>query len=304
MHARQPEGTTCDATVIVVSLNTRELLAACLGSVGASVGATYEVYVVDNGSSDGSLEMVDREFPQVRLIRNDSNRGFAAANNVAIRLAGGRYVLLLNPDTVIPPDLLREMIAFMDDNKPTGICGPKVLFPDGRFQSCGYRFPSPLAEVRQSKNLDKLLRRIVGSDTPLKIESAPGEVDWVDGACLLIRREVIAQIGLLDEQYFLYAEELDWCFRARKAGWAIYALPEIEMLHHQGQSSAQISDFSLAHLIETRLRYYRKNHGLGVAVAMSLLYVAGCLRQLNRNRRKETVKLRATLRWWRSLVAV
>ncbi len=304
MRARQPEGAACDVTVVVVSLNTRELLAACLRSVNESIGARFEVFVVDNGSSDGSPEMVEREFPAVRLIRNASNRGFAAANNVAIPMAAGRFVLLLNPDTVILPELLRDMVGFMDGHERTGICGPKVLFPDGRFQSCGYRFPTLLGEIRQSKNIDKVLRRIVGSETPVEVKAGPFEVDWVDGCCLFIRRDVINQIGSLDEQYFLYAEELDWCFRARKAGWAIHALPQLTMIHHQGQSSAQMSDFSLAHLVETRLRYYRKNHGLGIAVATSLVYVAGCLRQLNRNRRKETVKLRATLRWWRSLVAV
>jgi GT2 family glycosyltransferase len=302
MRVTRPEPSTCDLTISIVSLNTRELLAACLRSVYASTGVTFELFVVDNGSSDGSPEMVERDFPAARLIRNDSNRGFAAANNVAIRLAAGRHALLLNPDTVIRPDTLRELIGFLDGRKDVGICGPKIHFPDGRFQSCGYRFPTLLAEVRQSKHVDLLLRRIVGSEPPLPIKSGPFEVDWVDGACLLIRREVIDQIGLLDEQYFLYAEELDWCFSARKAGWAVYALPQVQMIHHQGKSSEQMSDSSLAHLVETRLRYYRKHHGLGIAVVTSLVYVAGCLRQLNRDRRKQTVKLRATLRWWRSLV--
>ena len=303
MRDTRPELHTCDLTISIVSLNTRELLAASLRSVLTSTGVTFEVYVVDNGSSDGSPEMVERDFPTVHLIRNDSNRGFAAANNIAIKLAAGRHVLLLNPDTVVQPNTLRNMIGFLDVQKDAGICGPNIRFPDGRFQSCGYRFPTLLGEVRQSKNLDKALRQIFGNEPPLHMASAPFEADWVDGACLMIRREVIDQIGPLDEQYFLYAEELDWCFSARKAGWAVYALPHVQMIHHQGQSSAQMSDFSLAHLVETRLRYYRKNHGLCVAVATSLLYVAGCLRQLNRNRQKQIVKLRATIRWWRSLVA-
>jgi N-acetylglucosaminyl-diphospho-decaprenol L-rhamnosyltransferase len=293
----------CDLTISIVSLNTRELLSACLRSVYLSSGLSFDIHVVDNGSSDGSPEMVEREFPAVHLVRNDSNRGFAAANNVVIKLARGRHTLLLNPDTVVGPDTLRDMVSFMDGHEEVGICGPNVRFPDGRFQSCGYRFPTPLAEIRQSKNIDRIIRRVVGAEPPLRMESTPFEVDWVDGCCLMIRSEVILQTGLLDEQYFLYTEELDWCFRARKAGWAIYALPHVEMVHYQGQSTGQMSDSSLAQLIETRLRYYRKNHGLTVAVLTSLLYVAGCLRQLNRNRRKEVVKLRATFRWWRSLLA-
>lgn len=302
MVAWQPEHAVCDVTVSIVSLNTRDLLAASLRSVLASIGVSFEVCVVDNKSKDGTPEMVAREFPSVRLIRNDSNRGFAAANNVAIREAAGRYILLLNPDTIVPPEMLQGMVAFMDRNPATGICGPRVHFPDGRFQSCGYRFPTLLGEIRQSRNLGRLIRRVVGEATAPTIPSAPFEVDWIDGCCLLIRREVVEQIGLLDEQYFLYGEELDWCFRARQSGWTIHALPQIEMVHYLGQSSSQMSDFSLAHLIETRLRYYRKHHGLATAVATSLVYAAGCLKQISKNRRKQWVKLRATMRWWRSLV--
>jgi GT2 family glycosyltransferase len=246
--------------------------------------------------------MVERDFPSVQLIRSGFNRGFAAANNLALRTAKSRYVLLLNPDTVIQPDTLRRMVEFMDDRRDVGICGPRILFPDGRFQSCGYRFPTLLSEIRQSKNIGALIRRIVGEPLPLVVDKEPAAVDWVDGACLMIRREAIDRIGLLDEQYFLYAEELDWCFRARQAGWYVFALPSIEMVHYQGQSSAQMSDFSLGLLVETRLRYYRKNHGVLTAAATSLVYIAGSLKQWRANRRKETVKLRAALRWWRSLL--
>lgn len=301
----QPEGSNVlppDVAVSIVSLNTRDLLAACLRSVISSTGVAYDVWVVDNGSSDGSPEMVALDFPMVHLVRSRVNRGFAAANNQAIRGAAARYVLLLNPDTVVQPDTMRRMTAFMDERQDVGICGPRILFPGGGFQSCGYRFPSPLAEIRQSRNIGKFLRPVFGENPPLRIEARPFDVDWVDGACLMIRHETIRHIGLLDEQYFLYAEELDWCFRARQAGWRICALPDVEMIHHQGQSSAQMSDFSLAHLVETRLRYYRKNHGLGVAMATSLVYLAGCLKQLNRNPHREVVKLRATLRWWRSVL--
>jgi N-acetylglucosaminyl-diphospho-decaprenol L-rhamnosyltransferase len=211
-------------------------------------------------------------------------------------------VLLLNPDTEIQPDTLRRMVAFMDANGTVGICGPRIHFPDGRFQSCGYRFPTLLSEIRQSKNIGGLLRRVLGPEATVRVEERPFEVDWVDGACFLIRRDVIAEVGDLDEAYFLYAEELDWCFRVRKAGWTIVALPDVTMIHYQGQSSAQMSDFSLAHLVETRLRYYQKNHGLSVATLTSLVYLAGSARQWNRNPRKEKVKMRATLRWWRSLL--
>jgi GT2 family glycosyltransferase len=293
----------CDVSVAIVSLNTRALLQECLRSVFASAGATYEVFVVDNGSTDGSPEMVATAFPAVRLICNNENRGFAAASNLAVAQASGRHLLLLNPDTVVQPGTLREMAAFLDQHPDAAICGPRILFPDGRFQSCGYRFPTLMSEIRQSRNIDRVLRWLVGHEPPLVVRDTPYEVDWVDGACLLIRREAVAQLGMLDEQYFLYAEELDWCYRARKAGWSVYALPHVEMLHHQGQSSGQMSDFSLGYLIETKLRYYRKHHGLPHAAVTSLVYVAGCLRQLHKRPAKERVKLRATLRWWRSVLA-
>jgi N-acetylglucosaminyl-diphospho-decaprenol L-rhamnosyltransferase len=293
---------TCDLTISIVSLNTRDLLAACLRSVFTSRGVAFEVHVIDNGSTDGSAETVARDFPAVSLVRNQSNRGFAAANNIAVNQATGRYVLLLNPDTEIGPDALRAMVAFMDAHPAAGICGPKINFPDGRFQSCGYRFPTLLSEVQQSKAVGRLMRAVVGPASSVAVEHNAFEVDWVDGACLLIRRDVVEQVGPLDEQYFLYAEELDWCFCVRKAGWSVYAVPSVSIVHHQGQSSAQMSDFSLAYLIETRLRFYRKHYGLLSAITTSLVYVAGCLRQFSRNRHRETVKLRATLRWWRSLL--
>ncbi len=160
-----------------------------------------------------------------------------------------------------------------------------------------------MSEIRQSKNIDKVLRRVVGEESPLRLEAVPFEVDWVDGACLLIRRETLVEIGLLDEQFFLYAEELDWCFRAERAGWRVFALPHVRMTHHQGQSTVQMSDFSLAHLVDTRLRYYRKNHGIADATLTSVVYAAGCLKQMRRDRRKARVKLRATVHWWRSLLA-
>ncbi len=301
MHTDAAES-VCDLTIAIVSLNTKDLLAACLRSVFASDGISFEVFVVDNGSRDGSADMVARDFPAVRLVRNADNRGFAAANNIVIRQARGRHVLLLNPDTETPPDALRTLVAFLDANPDVGVCGPRLAFPDGRFQSCGYRFPTLLSEIRQSKNVDKVVRNLVGTEPSRDVPDAPFDAEWVDGACFMIRRDVIEHVGDLDEQYFLYAEELDWCFRVRKAGWNIFAVPGVTVVHHQGQSSAQMSDFSLALLVETRLRFYRKNYGLMSAITTSIVYVAGCLRQLRGSPHKQTVKLRATLRWWRSLL--
>jgi len=292
---------TPDVTVSLVSFNTRDLLRAALQAVEASRGVSCEVFVVDNGSADGSADMVQAEFPAARLIRNPDNRGFAAANNLAIRRAAGRYVLLLNPDTEVSPDAIRTLADYLDRHPDTGICGPRIVFPDGTFQSCGYRFPTVWSEIRQSKNVNRLVKALVGPETFPADWPEARDVDWVDGACLMIRREVIDRIGPLDEQYFLYAEELDWCFNARKAGWRVAAVPAAGIVHHQGKSSAQVSDRSLEYFMDTRLRYYRKNRGLAVALFVSAVYGAGCLKQWRSEPRKSRVKLRAVSRWWAGL---
>lgn len=292
-----------DVTVSIVSFNTRDLLRAALRTALATRGVACEIVVVDNGSKDGSAEMVEREFPAVQVIRNPDNRGFAAANNLAIGRAKGRFILLLNPDTEVRPDTIPALARYLEAHPDTGICGPRILFPDGSFQSCGYRFPTVLSEIRQSKNVNKAMKALVRPETFVADLPESREVDWVDGACFMIRREVIDQIGPLDEQYFLYAEELDWCFNARKAGWAIAAVPAAEMIHHLGKSSSQVSDRSLIYFMDTRLRYYRKNRGLATALFVSVVYVAGCLKQLRREPHKSKVKLRAIRLWWGSLLS-
>jgi GT2 family glycosyltransferase len=290
-----------DVSVIVVSYNTREILHGCLEAVQQSTNVTAEVFVVDNHSTDGSADMVARDFPDVFLIRNSENRGFAAANNVAMSRAGGRFVLLLNPDTVVRPEAIGTLAGFLASHSDVGICGPLVLNPNGSFQSCGYLYPTLLSEIRQSKNLGKLLRVVVGPPPELGPRVAPTDAEWVDGCCLMIRREVIDAIGPLDEQFFMYAEELDWCFNAKRRGWRIVAHPGTSIIHYGGQSSAQVAERSLALLVETRLRFYRKNIGLGTAGLISLAYVAGIARQYRSERSKSRAKLRGVWQWVRSL---
>lgn len=291
-----------DVSISIVSFNTRDLLRAALGAARRTSGVSIEILVVDNGSHDGSADMVEGEFPDVRLIRNPDNRGFAAANNVAIRRATGRHILLLNPDTEVRPDTIPTLSRYLDANPRAGICGPRVLYPDGSFQSCGYRFPTVWSEIRMSKHVNRAIKTLVGPETFVPDHPETREVDWVDGCCLMIRRDVVDEIGPLDEQYFLYAEELDWCFNARKAGWEIAAVPSAEMVHHLGKSSSQVSDRSLVNFMDTRLRYYRKNRGLAIALFVSAVYVAGCLKQLRREPHKSKVKLTAIRQWWRGLL--
>jgi len=290
-----------DVSVVVVSYNTRELLRACLAAVHLSTGSTLELFVVDNDSSDGSAEMVETEFPSVVLIRNTENRGFAAANNVALSMATGRAFLLLNPDTVVAPDSIATLAGYLEANPDVGVCGPLVVNPDRSYQSCGYLYPTLLSEVQQAKNLGRLIRAIVGPAPLVAPHRAPTDVDWVDGCCLMIRRQAIEEIGLLDEQFFMYAEELDWCFNANRRGWRIVAHPGTAIVHHGGQSSKQIAERSLALLVETRLRYYRKNLGLTTAVLVSIMYLAGVIKRYRAERVKSRAKLRGVWQWVRSL---
>ena len=292
-----------DVSISIVSFNTRDLLRVALASALGTAGVSFEILVVDNGSKDGSADMVEREFPRVQVIRNRDNRGFAAANNVAIRRAAGRYLLLLNPDTELRPETIPTLAGYLDANPGTGVCGPRVVYPDGSFQSCGYRFPTVWSEIRMSQNVNRVIKAFVGPETFVADHPETREVDWVDGGCLMIRRSVVDQIGPLDEQYFLYAEELDWCFNARKAGWSIAAVPAAEMVHHLGKSSAQVSDRSLIYFMDTRLRYYHKNRGLPAALFVSLVYVAGCLKQWRAEPHKSKVKLTAIRQWWGTLLS-
>jgi len=292
---------TPDVSIVIVSYNTRALLDACVQALRASTGVVCDVFIVDNASPDGSADHVAREFPEVTLIRNAENRGFAAANNLAIRRARGRFVLLLNPDTRVTPDTVATLASFLDARPDVGITGPRVLNADHSPQSCGYRYPTLLGEIRQSRQTPRLLRAARARTAATPEPAAAADVDWVDGCCLMIRREVIDRIGLLDEQYFLYAEELDWCRSARRAGWRIMTCPAAEMIHLGGQSSDQVKASALALLIETRLRYYRKHDGLLVAGLVSLVYALGCLRRWSVETDKNRAKLRGVRQWWRTI---
>jgi N-acetylglucosaminyl-diphospho-decaprenol L-rhamnosyltransferase len=292
-----PEGPAVpDVSVVIVSYNTCALLDGCLRSVQASTGVTLETWVVDNASPDGSADHVAATFPDVRLIRNGANRGFAAANNLAIAAAGGRYLLLLNPDTVVRQNTVARLTEFLDGHPAIGITGPRVLNRDGSIQSCGYRYPTLAREIAMSRDG----RRAAGGRRPEPADAleVSRDVDWIDGCCLMIRRAVVDRIGPLDERFFLYAEELDWCRTAGAAGVRIATCPSAAMTHFGGQSTAQVKGQSLAMFIETRLRYYHKHDGLPTATLVAAMYALGCARHWRGERDKSRAKLLGIQRWW------
>lgn len=241
----------CDLGIVIVNYNTRDLLQACLHTVYASRGDfTFEVCVVDNGSTDGSGEMLEAEFPQVRRILNPDNRGYPAANNQGLRLLGfpdgvdaPRFALLLNPDTELPPDALAKMLAFLDAHPEAGVAGPKLVRQDGSLDlACRRSFPSPEVSFYRFSGLARLFprsRRFGRYNLTYLDPDERAEVDAVVGAFMMLRREAIAQVGLLDEGFFMYGEDLDWCYRIKAAGWKVYYNPEVTVLHIKRAASTR-----------------------------------------------------------------
>jgi N-acetylglucosaminyl-diphospho-decaprenol L-rhamnosyltransferase len=267
-------GDSVDLGIVIVNWNTCGLLRDCLQSVYASQDVTFEVVVVDNASTDDSAAMVRTEFPQATLIVSEYNGGFSYANNLGLRHLGfergcgsagiPRYALLLNPDTVLPPDGLAGMVAFMDADPGMGVAGPKLMMPDGNLDlACRRSFPTPEVSFYRMTGLGKLFPRHprFGQYNMTHIDPDETiEVDSVVGAYMQVRREAIAQVGLLDETYFMYAEDIDWAYRVKKAGWTNWYNPKVTVLHVKRAASRKSKkaqhEFYRAMLIFYR-RYYR-----------------------------------------------
>jgi N-acetylglucosaminyl-diphospho-decaprenol L-rhamnosyltransferase len=266
-----------DLSIIIVSWNVRDLLRDCLCSVDQGRGGlNLEMIVVDGASSDGSPEMVKKEFPWVNLIPSAENLGFPRGNNLGIKESKGRYILLLNPDTVVLGDALPQMVRYLDRNLGVGGLGAQLLNPDRTIQSSRRRFPTFWTAIFESTWLQdfapaSIMRRYYVQDLP---EDEPVDVDWVTGACLMVPRRVIDHVGLLDEAYFMYSEELDWCRRIKEAGWRIVYLPQARIIHYIGKSSEQAVTERHINFQRAKLRYFRKHHGrlVGILLRLFLLF--------------------------------
>lgn len=267
------EQTPLEASVIIVSYNTREVLRACLDALYAAIGQhAVEVIVVDNASRDSSAEMVANHFPAVRLVRSQTNLGFAAANNVGFKMALGRYVILLNPDTVLEPDALARAIAHMEATPSAGLAGGKLIDRHGTVQPSARQFPSLLNEFLVLSGLAARFprSRLCGRfDRTWADPEQPAEVDWVPGAFTIIRHDALRAVGPFDERFFLYYEEVDLCRRFKASGWGVWYWPDIVVPHLGGESSKTVEDVEFSssgsQLILWRMRsallYYRKHHG-------------------------------------------
>ena len=228
-------------SVVFLSYNTRDLTRQALNSVlAAAEGLEAEIFVVDNASADGSADMVAAEFPQVKLVCNEANVGFSAGNNVALRQVTGEYALLINTDTIVRRDALHAMVDFLDAHPEAGACGCKILDPDGTLQLDSRRgFPTPLAAFCKMSGLSRLFPK-----HPLMARyhlthldpEQTAEIEVLSGSCMMVRKAAMDQVGLLDEDYFMYGEDIDWCYRFHQAGWKIYYLPTTAIIHFRGES--------------------------------------------------------------------
>jgi len=251
-------------SIIIVSWNVGELLSKCLKSIYLySLGLEIEVYVVDNASADGSAEMVKNNFPQVKLIASRENLGFAKANNLALKEARGEYVLFLNPDTEIFPDTLNKSLAFMASHRDTGVMGCKMVYRDGSLQPSVRRFPTILAILEMFLKLPKIFSRLRAIDHYLAKGfdyNREQVVDQVMGAYMLIPKLVIEKVGLLDERFFTWFEEVDYCLRVKRASYRVYYNPEVKIIHHGGTSFAQAGMIKNQwRFFHSALKYFLKN---------------------------------------------
>lgn len=271
------DSSSLDVSIVIVNWNTREALRDCLASVFVNLkGLETEVFVVDNNSSDGSCEMVAEFFPQVSLIRNQQNRGFAAANNQAIRLAKGRNVLLLNSDTIVKGDVIPRSSDYLDHHPDVGVMGCRVLNRDGSVQLTCSRFPTIVNLVLLASGLfRRTWPRVLGRYQIREWgRDSERDVDTVTGCYMFVRKSAIEQVGLLDEAFFFYGEETDWCKRFWQSGWRLRFAPVGEIIHFGSLSSRKCNHKRDLMLTSGLIRFHRKHGGILAAfVAWAILAV-------------------------------
>ena len=298
-----------DLSIIIVNWNTKDLLLQCLKSVYKAVKEMEtEVIVIDNGSQDGSRIEVTGTFPAVQLIENSKNLGFAKAANQGLRKASGRYALLLNPDAQVKEGAIDRMCSFMDAHPEAGVVGTQLLNADGSKQNSIANFPSLATELLNKS----LLRRLFPDRFPGKERDYPEpvEVDSVIGAGMMVRRDTMEQVGLLDEGYFLFLEETDWCYRMKKTGWKIYHVPRAEIYHFQGKSAEREKNRARVEYYRSRYHFFKKNRGslqwsillMGLiarlCVELIFMSVACLLTLFIITKWKSKLSIYAFLLWW------
>ncbi|MBN1796222.1 MAG: glycosyltransferase family 2 protein [Sedimentisphaerales bacterium] len=302
--------------IIIVSWNVKDELRNCLNSIAQYPPEDeFEIIVVDNGSTDGTADMLTKEYSSVKLTANEKNAGFAGGNNQGIETAKGEYIFLLNPDTIIKSGALDYLINYMDKNKDVGACGPRLRFADGKIQHSVRRFPTMRGAlyrhtlfkslgIFKSKYNHWLMKDFAYDKTT--------DVDQIMGAALMIRKSVLDKVGYMDDKcFFMYYEEVDLCYRIKKAGWRIVFLPDVEVTHLGGRSSGQIPAEKTAMAMKSLLRYFKKHRSrtsyllficifipafligkIGTILLFSAVYVISLISFNSKQRKKSAIKLK------------
>ncbi|HUS14027.1 MAG TPA: glycosyltransferase family 2 protein [Chloroflexia bacterium] len=277
-------------SIIIVSWNVRALLDACLRSISNGLAGDAgrsqtpqwaQIIVVDNASTDGTVEWLRTAWPAVRVIANAENLGFGRANNAGMAAAGGAWLLLLNPDTIVAPGALATLVGFLRLHPAAGMAAPRLVYADGRLQRNAFRFPG-LAQV--FFDLFPLHPRLIesrlnGRYPAAEAGTAPFQIDHPLGAAMLVRRSTYKEVGGFDPGFFMYAEEVDWCRRIRAAGWEIWQVPVAQVTHLAGQSTRQMPGRMYVELWRARYRFYAKHGGPARRRAVRLLVRAGMVRK-------------------------
>lgn len=287
--------------IVIVNYNTRDLLRTCLRSLDAGAArCTVTTWVVDNASRDGSAEMVRAEFPRVSLIANAHNGGFAYANNLALRRliacasqqagnaaseeeiprsVSAEYILLLNPDTETPPGALDRLVDYLETRPEVGVVGPKLLLPDGSLDmACRRSFPTPAAAFYRMVGLSRLFPRsprFGRYNMTFLHPDLETEVDSVVGACMLLRSAVVREVGLLDEAFFMYGEDLDWAYRIKSYGWRIMYAPQVTVYHHKRAASSQRPFATIRHFYDAMRIFHRKHYAATTPAPLNVLIELG-----------------------------
>jgi GT2 family glycosyltransferase len=266
-----------DISIIIVSWNARKYLFNCLQSIVFVDGSSrFEVIVVDNASSDASAEMVLEQFPNVHLIRNERNLGFARANNIGMRKSHGRYICLINSDVVVLQGCIEGLVDFMDGNREIGIAGPQIIDAEGRVQRSCMGFPTIGNTIYRSLTLDRIFPRsriLGGKLMTFWSHDTTRLVDVINGCFWIVRREALDDVGLLDEDFFMYGEDIDWCKRFKKAGWQVMFFPRVKAIHYGGGSSSNAPINFFLERQHADLQYWQKHYtGLECLVYMLIMW--------------------------------
>jgi GT2 family glycosyltransferase len=292
-----------ELSIVIVSWNVQTFLRRCLLSIeNQQDDLSIEVIVVDSASTDSSVKMVNEEFPQIQLIECNQNVGFPKGNNIGMKEARGHFILLLNPDTELIDGALKSLTTYLDKNEDVGVAGGQLLNSDGTIQSSRRRFPTLATALFESTWLQpfaprSLLRRYYVEDLPYDTTT---EVDWLTGACLMTHREVVEEVGFMDEAYFMYSEELDWCKRIKDAGWKVVYVPDARIVHHTGKSSDQAITERHINFQRAKLRYFRKYHGIIASSIIRSALLLNYLWQLIIEVGKGILGSKRQLRWQRA----